>query len=170
MLLHIPQLSTRRHIFSCIECAAVLMFCILPPVLTSSSFRLPAVPLYPYDKAVFVCSLVLAAAYEEALYRMYLPYRLDTVLPRKRPNTSRTLLIEAAVIIVFALAHRYLGRYSMLFAAGAGALFRVLYLTVKKRAPRFIAFLCITAVHSGWNISVYYYFWCILHITEADYV
>jgi len=155
--MRIPQLSTRRHIFSYIECTSVLIFCILPPVLTSTPFHLPAKPLYTYDQAVFVCSTVLAAVYEEALYRVYLPYRLNTVLPLTRPNTFRTVLIEAAVITLFAFAHRYLGWYSMLFAAGAGALLRLLYLTVKKRAPYCIAFFCITAVHSGWNASVYYY-------------
>ncbi|MGP1455019.1 MAG: CPBP family intramembrane glutamic endopeptidase [Treponema sp.] len=155
--MHIPQRSTWRHLFSCIECALVLIFCVLPPVLASTPFHLPEKPLYPYDRVVFVCSLVLAAAYEEALYRVYLPYRLNTILPLARPSTSHTLLIELAVIMLFALAHRYLGRYSMLFAAGAGTLFRFLYLTMKKRVPHFIAFFCITAVHSGWNVSVYYY-------------
>ena len=155
--MYIPQLSTRRHIFSYIECASVLIICILPPVLTSASFHLPAKPLHPYDQAVFMCSIVLAAAYEEALYRVYLPYRLNAVLPLTKPNTFRTVLIEATVIALFALAHRYLGWYSMLFAAGAGALLRVFYLTVKKRAPNLIAFLCVTAFHSGWNVVVYYY-------------
>ena len=62
-------------------------------------------------------------------------------------------------LLLFTLAHRYLGVVSMLFAAGAGAAFRIAYLTLKRVLHPAASIISVAAVHGWWNIGVYYYLW-----------
>ena len=68
-------------------------------------------------------------------------------------------LTEFPAIILFTLAHRYLGLSSMLFAAGAGIVFRVAYLKLKQMFHPAGSIVLVAAVHGLWNIGVYYYLW-----------
>ena len=68
-------------------------------------------------------------------------------------------LTEFSAILLFTLAHRYLGLSSMLFAAGAGIVFRVAYLKLKQMFHPAVSIALAAAVHGLWNIGVYYYLW-----------
>ena len=69
------------------------------------------------------------------------------------------LLTEFPALLLFTLAHRYLGFSSMLFAAGAGIVFRVAYLKLKRVFHPAVSIALVAAVHGLWNIGVYYYLW-----------
>ena len=68
-------------------------------------------------------------------------------------------LTEFPALLLFTLAHRYLGLSSMLFAAGAGILFRIAYLKLKRVFHPAVSIALVAAVHGLWNIGVYYYLW-----------
>ena len=68
-------------------------------------------------------------------------------------------LTEIPAQLLFTLAHRYLGLSSMLFAAGAGIVFRVAYLKLKQMFHPAVSIALAAAVHGLWNIGVYYYLW-----------
>ena len=68
-------------------------------------------------------------------------------------------LTEFPALLLFTLAHRYLGFSSMLFAAGAGIVFRVAYLKLKQMFHPAVSIALAAAVHGLWNIGVYYYLW-----------
>ena len=69
------------------------------------------------------------------------------------------LLTEFPAILLFTLAHRYLGFSSMLFAAGAGIVFRAAYLKLKRVFHPAVSIALVAVVHGLWNIGVYYYLW-----------
>ena len=77
--------------------------------------------------------------------------------------TTETLdnlfLTEFPALLLFTLAHHYLGLPSMLFAAGAGIVFRVAYLKLKQMCHPAISIALVAAAHGLWNIGVYYYLW-----------
>ena len=66
---------------------------------------------------------------------------------------------EIPALLLFTLAHRYLGVMSMLFAAGAGIVFRIAYLKLKQVFHPAVSIALVAAVHGLWNIGVYYYLW-----------
>ena len=66
---------------------------------------------------------------------------------------------EFPALLLFTLAHRYLGLSSMLFAAGAGIVFRIAYLKLKQVTHPAASIALVAAVHGLWNIGVYYYLW-----------
>jgi len=68
-------------------------------------------------------------------------------------------LTEFPALLLFTLAHRYLGVMSMLFAAGAGIVFRITYLKLKQVFHPALSIALVAAVHGLWNIGVYYYLW-----------
>ncbi|QSH92129.1 CPBP family intramembrane metalloprotease [Treponema medium] len=69
------------------------------------------------------------------------------------------LLTEFPALLLFTLAHRYLGLSSMLFAAGAGIVFRIAYLKLKRVFHPAVSIALVAVVHGLWNIGVYYYLW-----------
>ena len=66
---------------------------------------------------------------------------------------------EFPALLLFTLAHRYLGIMSMLFAAGAGIVFRIAYLKLKQVFHPAVSITLVATVHGLWNIGVYYYLW-----------
>ena len=66
---------------------------------------------------------------------------------------------EFPALLLFTLAHRYLGLSSMIFAAGAGIVFRIAYLKLKQVFHPAVSIALVAAVHGLWNIGVYYYLW-----------
>ena len=69
------------------------------------------------------------------------------------------LLTEFPALLLFTLAHRYLGLSSMIFAAGAGIVFRITYLKLKQVFHPALSIALVAAVHGLWNTGVYYYLW-----------
>ena len=166
-----------------IECTAVCVFLLLPPLFSTEPFILPPKPEDGYALIVFCCKTIYAAAYEEVLYRLYTPYRLsliytDYIVPRLQAMRSREygsgtvvqksslangaavfFFTEAPALFLFAFAHRYLGLGSLIFAAGAGILFRVAYCMLKRVLPPAGSIAIVAGLHGLWNIGVYFYFW-----------
>ncbi len=68
-------------------------------------------------------------------------------------------LTEFPALLLFTLAHRYLGSASMLFAAIAGLVFRIAYLKLKRALHPAASIALVAAVHGLWNIGIYYYLW-----------
>ena len=68
-------------------------------------------------------------------------------------------LTEVPAHLLFTLAHRYLGLSSMIFAAGAGIVFRIAYLKLKQVFHPAVSIALVAVVHGLWNIGVYYYLW-----------
>jgi len=91
-------------------------------------------------------------------------------LPHKQSRYKKAVGSKAAVsfeffltefpcLLLFTLAHRYLGIPSMLFAAGAGIVFRIAYLQLKRALHPAASIMLVAAIHGLWNIGIYYYLW-----------
>ena len=93
-----------------------------------------------------------------------LSLRTDQSRYKKAASFKTTVLFELCFTeipapLLFTLAHRYLGGMSMLFAAGAGIVFRIAYLKLKQVFHPAVSITLVAAVHGLWNIGVYYYLW-----------
>ncbi|AEE16722.1 CPBP family glutamic-type intramembrane protease [Treponema brennaborense] len=86
--------------------------------------------------------IAVSAFYEETLYRLFLPEALRFLFSKRR------LPVEAAVVVVFALGHRYLGAAAVLNAACAGVLLRVCTIKTGSVAAG-------TAAHIAYNTVQY---------------
>ena len=185
---------TQKENLLFIECALVFAFLLVPPLFSTVPFTLPPKPEGLYAQCVFCFYTVYAAAYEEVLYRLYTPNRLNCIytsyieprlqknLPAAESCSENTIdlpqssfpciccennteaffelcLTEFPALLLFTLAHRYLGFSSMLFAAGAGIVFRTAYLKLKQVFHPAVSIALVAAVHGLWNIGVYYYLW-----------
>ena len=152
-----------------IEFAAVFVLLLLPPLFSAVPFTLPPKPIGLYAHSIFCLGTISAAAYEEVLYRLYTPNRLhriysDYIKPLLPENSHAGVLFaffftEFSALLLFTLAHRYLGLPSMLFAAGVGATFRYAYLKLTRVLHPVFSITLVAAVHGIWNIGVYYYLW-----------
>ena len=100
---------------------------------------------------------VCAAFYEEVLYRVYLPGALKRLFC-KRPScadgtvphfTKKAFACEACAVVLFALAHRYLGWLSVANAAVAGALLRRCYRKTDRLWTNLAAHVAYNAVMLG---------------------
>ncbi|QHX42498.1 CPBP family intramembrane metalloprotease [Treponema vincentii] len=83
---------------------------------------------------------------------------------KKAASFKTTVLFELCfaeipALLLFTLAHRYLGGMSVLFAAGAGIVFRIAYLKLKQVFHPAVSIALVAIVHGLWNIGVYYYLW-----------
>lgn len=106
---------------------------------------------------------IFAALYEEGLYRVYLPETLFSLLASSSPfsffcpnqpqrlnqNPKQNKIIfwctEIFCVLIFALAHRYLGVLAVINALVAATAFRVCYKKTKMIFP------CV-AVHAAYNM------------------
>ncbi|MEL3905764.1 MAG: CPBP family glutamic-type intramembrane protease [Treponema sp.] len=150
--------------FILLECAAVFIFFLLPPLFADRPFVLPPAPKGLYNQTVFFLTVIGAAAYEELLYRFYTPHRLHTIchlyFPAITGGTAACfLLTEFPALLLFAAAHRYLGIGSVVFAAAAGAVFRAAYIGFQRIFHPAISLSLLVLVHSLWNMGVYCYLW-----------
>lgn len=170
-----------RTVLLFLECAAVFLFLLLPPLFSMAPFTIPPKPEGWYALIVFCCKTICAAAYEELLYRLYTPYRLhniyeEYIAPRmsvgnhlaadtlqQKQFCCRTIVVffvtEVPAWLLFTLAHRYLGIAPLLFAAGAGAVFRAAYCRLKRWCTPAVSITIVAGVHGLWNIGVYWYLW-----------
>ena len=162
-----------RQFLLVFECT-VLCALIVSPLCFSGPFTLPPKPAGLYAQLSFCLTVAFAAAYEELLYRVYIPNRLHILheVCVRRFGASRFPLIshikdgrpalfvtEMPAILLFAAAHHYLGITSVCFAACAGAVFRFGYLRLRRRFPPSAGIAIIILLHSIWNVCVYAYLW-----------
>ena len=91
-------------------------------------------------------SIFVSALFEETLYRWYLPHALETLASQKkgaeqateaRPRKARLIFwgIEAACVVLFALAHRWQGALAVLNALFGGIILRLCAVKSKGLAP-----------------------------------
>ena len=102
---------------------------------------------------LFVSAFVLAS-YEEMLFRFFLPERGLAIVKsiaaayKKPEQPVAVIAAELIPIVLFALAHRYLGIYAVCNALCAAVILR--FALYKKMH---IAVLC--AVHGAYNITIF---------------
>ena len=137
---------------------------VLPPMLNKRDFTPPPQPEGILYVLVFILKIVFFAAYEEILYRIYLPYRIKSFYGENPESFKSAFAVsEILPVIFFALAHRYLGPFNVLYAAAAGIIFRVLYVLIQKKASTkcsitiasIKAALCVIVLHSVHNGIIY---------------
>ncbi|AIW89812.1 hypothetical protein JO41_08450 [Treponema sp. OMZ 838] len=112
---------------------------------TSESNSENAVDLPQSSKAHQQCRYKKSAAFHTAAFNTTAAFEL--------------LLTEFPAHLLFTLAHRYLGLSSMIFAAGAGIVFRIAYLKLKQVFHPAVSIALVAVAHGLWNIGVYYYLW-----------
>ena len=132
---------------------------VLPPMLNKRDFTPPPQPEGFFYVLVFISKIVFFAAYEEILYRIYLPYRIKSFYGENPESFKSALAVyEILPVIFFALAHRYLGFLNVIYAAAAG-----LYVLIKKNSSAkcsitiasIKAALCVIVLHSVHNGIIY---------------
>lgn len=108
-----------------------------------------------FDKHLLLfTSAIVLASYEEILFRFFLPERglaliKSIVSAYEKPEAPVAVIAaELIPIVLFALAHRYLGLYAVCNALCAAVILR--FALYKKMH---IAVLC--AVHSAYNITIF---------------
>ncbi len=145
-----------------LEFIAIFVVFVLPSMLNNEEFKGIQVPSSTYDYFILILKVVFLASYEEALYRLYLPFRLGSFFDNSEgifKNHSKFYFfpVEFMPILFFSLAHRYLGFFSVLYAFFMGCVFRILYLFLKKRCSILSAFIIVALLHSANNLLVIYY-------------
>lgn len=138
-----------------IEFFLVITIFVIPPIFNKKNPELIPKPADIAAFFLFLLQIVSHAGYEEILYRMYLPYRIKKITSK---NTNYPL-IEIIPIILFSLAHIYLGIINVVYAFFAGCIFRVFYLFLKRKTGITIAFMIVTLIHSLNNIISYWVFY-----------
>lgn len=137
---------------------------VLPPMLNKKDFTPPPQPESFFYVLVFISKIVFFAAYEEILYRIYLPYRIKSFYGENPESFKSAFAVyEILPVIFFALAHRYLGFLNVLYAAAAGIIFRSLYVLIQKKSSAkcsitiasIKAALCVIVLHSVHNGIIY---------------
>lgn len=116
------------------------------------------VPEGAADIAYSVLSLFVAALYEELLYRRFFPGELKYVFESDspigaKPQLSKILRIafELAIILLFALGHRYLGVWAVLNAFTAGCVLRFFCIRTGSVISGFVA-------HFAYNLLMLFVF------------
>ncbi len=103
-------------------------------------YRLPVVlvPETTFGKILQFVSIVIAAVFEEVLYRVFLPesvlYLISlTNIKKTESEKLIRLAAELAVVVLFAVQHKYLGAAGVVTAFSAGVAFR--WITVATGSP-----------------------------------
>lgn len=88
-----------------------------------------------FEQVSLILSVIIAALYEESLFRIFLPNALIELFELFSPvsHLSRQkkicrIIVEIAVICLFALAHRYLGLPAVLNALFCGIILRICFI------------------------------------------
>ena len=117
----------------------------LPPFNLPTTFN---------KRLLLFASAIVLASYEEMLFRFFLPERGLAIVKsiasayEKPEQPVAVIAAELIPIVLFALAHRYLGIYAVCNALCAAVILR--FALYKKMH---IAVLC--AVHSAYNITIF---------------
>ncbi len=138
-------------------CEFIVIFCVfvLPPLLNNENFN----GFQIEERVVYsLLWLIFRAFFEEALYRFYLPYSIKNFYcPENQVSPFCFVVSEILPILLFALAHRYLGWGSVLYAFFMGGVFRALFLFLQKRISPWLSFVIIGGIHSLHNILVIFF-------------
>ena len=105
-------------------------------------------PVGAAETAYSVVSLLVAALYEELLYRRFLPDEAKSFLPA---SLKVRIVAEILIIAVFALGHRYLGVWAVLNAFTAGCILRFFCVRTGSVVPGFVA-------HFVYNLIMFFVF------------
>lgn len=133
------------------EFTVIFMVFILPPMLCLEKPVRPAKPETVSQYFFLIVKVILSAAYEESLYRLYMPFRLKTLLKTARQHLI-FFLTEIMPVIFFACAHFYLGTANAVYAFAAGGIFRIIYVFFKTKCDLFPAFCFIVFIHTVHNL------------------
>lgn len=153
--------KTLRFLF---EFIFIFIIFVLPPMLNNRDFTPPPRPEGAFYILLFMSKIVFFSAYEEILYRIYLPYRIKSFYGKNTDRFNSAFAVsEITPVIFFALAHRYLGFFNVLYAMAAGIIFRILYVLIQKKfgtkcsitRAGINAALCIILLHSVHNGIIY---------------
>lgn len=135
------------------EFMIIFTILILPPMVCTESPVLPAKPDTVLQYFLLILKVILSAAYEEVLYRLYLPFRLKTLL-KKSAAKSYFFLTEIMPAVFFGSAHFYLGIVNGIYAFAAGGIFRILYISFKTKFGIYSALCLIICIHTVHNLIV----------------
>ena len=127
---------------------------VLPPMLNKRDFTPPPQPEGFFYVLVFISKIVFFAAYEEILYRIYLPYRIKSFYGENPESFKSAFAAYEILPVIF---------FNVLYAAAAGIIFRVLYVLIQKKASTkcsitiasIKAALCVIVLHSVHNGIIY---------------
>ncbi|MBQ7613112.1 MAG: CPBP family intramembrane metalloprotease [Spirochaetaceae bacterium] len=128
----------------------VTLFLVLPPVfVTKNNSQLYYAQTKNRDA---ISMLIIMAIYEELLYRIYLPEAAkQTFVPMSKKHF---ISLECAIVLLFALAHRWQGGFAVLYAFFAGAFFRFVYCLMPYKT---LGFVIISLAHIANNLIFTFY-------------
>lgn len=144
-------------LFFCIlPSALVLLWCFL--VLRDLLICFFFLPLGFLENCLFVLNLVLWASFEELLYRVYFPNRLEMffLVSQDRVSSFRSLFVWVLPHLLFGMSHSYLGCLNIFFAFCASVFLRTVYIYLKHKIGRVASFVLISSLHSFYNICIVY--------------
>lgn len=133
-----------------VTAGGIELICRLSPVTQNKPHLLPPETFSGWLNVIF--GTLCAAFYEEVLYRVYLPDAMKRIFVHRKGGSSfqsevpqttkkdlRSFALESAAVILFALAHRYVGWISVLNALIAGTVLRRCYIKTASLLSCFIA-------------------------------
>lgn len=135
------------------SCASLVLSGVTRPV--DSFFFLP---LGFLANCLFVLNLVFWASFEELLYRVYFPNRLEMffLVSQDRVLSFRSLFVWVLPHLLFGISHSYLGCLNIFFAFCASVFLRTVYIYLKHKIGRVASFALISSLHSFYNICIVY--------------
>ncbi|MGI5172322.1 CPBP family intramembrane metalloprotease [Treponema sp. OMZ 840] len=139
----------------CLLIASALLWNYIAKISGRAELPPVSLPRTYTERLLFFISAIVLASYEEIVFRFFLPERglaiIHDIAPESEKSKSGFVLKAAAEtipIVLFALAHRYLG----LFAVG-NALCAAIILRLALYKKLHITLLC--AVHAAYNITIF---------------
>ena len=121
--------------------AAVHAFCFAFKISSAQTEILLKNPENFSSWIFLIFTLAAGAFFEEAVYRQFVPETLNLLLKKWK------IPVEIFSVVIFALAHRYLGWISVFNAAFCGAVLRLCRIKTASIAPSFSA-------HFIYNLSL----------------
>lgn len=121
--------------------AAVHAFCFAFKISSTQTEILLKNPENFSSWIFLIFTLAAGAFFEESVYRQFVPETLNSLLGKWK------IPVEIFSVLIFALAHRYLGWISVCNAAFCGAVLRICRIKTDSIAPSF-------AAHFVYNLSL----------------
>lgn len=148
-------------------CAVAILFEFIAKKLNVTSSQIVLLPKNTKQFIFCVITYFCAAFYEEVIYRFYLPEMAQKIADDffSHSKTSKSQIIETqnilqkscrfffelAAIILFALAHRYLGNFALANSVLAAIILRVCFVKTQNILP------CVMA-HGFYNLLMLFLF------------
>lgn len=122
-----------------------LLSFLVPSIQNSNGVQSMSLPRNIGEWLLCVCMLAVGSYYEEMLYRLFMPEMLLHLMPDKK---GMRVCIEIVCVVLFGMAHRYLGWAGVANAVLCGASLRLCYV---KTGSIYTG----TAVHFSYNLMMY---------------